>query len=492
MNQRMIVVSNRLPIAINQVGNDWRIEPASGGLVTAIEPLMSKNKGTWIGWPGCGDEAPFDDLASSFSAEHSYQLKPVPLSESEVEKYYRGFSNEALWPLFHDLLGNCNFNLDNYLTYEAVNRRFAQVTAEFSTDDDIIWFHDYQLMLSGWYLRQMHPNRTIAFFLHIPFPSPDLFRRLPWSKQLLRGLLAHDLIGFQTLRDHRNFIHCVTSLVEGVEVVTSHDKHTVLRCGEHYIKAGHFPISIDFNEFSDSAGSKEVSKAAWHLQDNYRQRQLFLGIDRLDYTKGIPERFLAFERALEKYPDMRQKASLLQVVVPSRTMVPDYIDLKRLLEQLAGRINGRFSEQGWIPLHYYYRSLDPIQLLAHYRVAEVCLVTPLRDGMNLVAKEYCASSNDNQGILILSKFAGAFDQLGKHSLQVNPYDIEKTADTIYQAFSMSDNERSRRMAQLRAQIQSNDVHRWLETFIATLGNNPETMPRRPEKHLVELNSILAT
>jgi len=472
MKNRLVVVSNRLPIAINRVGNEWQIQPGAGGLITALAPLMKANQGVWVGWPGCGPEAPLDDLVSSFASEEGYDLSPVPLTEDEVEKYYRGFSNEALWPLFHDLLGNCIFSLDNYKVYDAVNRRFAQKTSEVSSDEDVIWIHDYQLISSGWYVRQLHPERTLAFFLHIPFPSPDLYRRLPWSRQLLASLLAYDVVGFQTLRDHRNFIHCVTSLVKGVEVRSRHRNHTVLRYGDRFIKAGHFPISIDFNDFNKRAGAEEVDKAAWYLHENYEQRQLMLGVDRLDYTKGIPERFLAFERALEKYPEMREKVSLLQVVVPSRTMVPDYIDLKGQLEQLAGRINGRFSEHGWVPLHYHFRSLDTVQLLAHYRTAEIALVTPLRDGMNLVAKEYCACSIGNKGVLVLSMFAGAADQLGKHALVVNPYDIEKTADALFLAFSMPQDERRRRMQLLRSQIRRNDVHRWLETFMTALSSKP--------------------
>jgi len=470
MKNRLVVVSNRLPIAISQVGADWQITPGSGGLVTALTPLMKANHGVWVGWPGCGPEAPIDDLVASFALEQGYELSTVPLTEDEVEKYYRGFSNEALWPLFHDLLGNCIFSLDNYKIYDVVNRHFAEKTIEVSSNEDIVWIHDYQLISCGWYIRQLHPERTLAFFLHIPFPSPDLYRRLPWSRQLLTSLLAYDVVGFQTLRDHRNFIHCVTSLIEGVEVRSRHRNHTVLRYAGRFIKAGHFPISIDFDDFNERASSEEVAETARSLRENYEQRQIMLGIDRLDYTKGIPERFLAFERALEKYPDMREQVSLLQVVVPSRTMVPDYIDLKSQLEQLAGRINGRFSEHGWVPLHYHYRSLDTVQLLAHYRTSEIALVTPLRDGMNLVAKEYCACSTDNQGVLVLSKFAGAADQLGKHALLVNPYDIENTADAIFQAFSMTQGERQRRMRLLRNQIRRNDVHRWLETFITALSS----------------------
>ncbi|MBW2477401.1 MAG: trehalose-6-phosphate synthase [Deltaproteobacteria bacterium] len=469
MNKRMVIVSNRLPIVVNQ-GDDgtWNIKAGEGGLVTALEPLMRKNHGVWIGWPGCGDDAPMADLLEQFTSDQGYSLQPVPLSDDEVENYYRGFANETLWPLFHDLLGNCHFSLEQYRTYELVNRRFAKMTAEISKKDDVIWIHDYQLILCGWYLRQLLPTRSLAFFLHIPFPTPDLFRRLPWKSQILQGMLSYDLVGFQTLRDHRNFVHCVTSLIGGIEVHSRQRHSTVLKWNNRLIRAGHFPISIDADDFIQRASAKEVDEAAWYLHENYEHRQLMLGIDRLDYTKGIPERFLAFERALEKYPEMRQKVSLLQVVVPSRTMVPDYIDLKTQLDQLAGRINGRFAEHGWVPLHYHYRSLDPVQLLAHYRTAEIALITPLRDGMNLVAKEYCACSIDNNGVLVLSEFAGAADQLGKHALLVNPYDVEKTADTLFQAFSMPSEERRRRMTLMRNQIKRHDVHRWLDTFIKAL------------------------
>lgn len=470
MKRRLVVVSNRLPVAISRTGGKWRIQPGTGGLVTALEPLMNANHGIWIGWPGCGPEAPVDELIEGFSAEHGYELKAVPLDEQEVEKYYRGFSNEALWPLFHDLLGHCIFNLDHFRSYDAVNRRFAEIAAEYSTSKDILWIHDYQLILTGRHIRQLHPSHMLAFFLHIPFPPPDLLRRLPWCEQLIEGLLAYDLAGFQTLRDHRNFVHCATTLGRGVEVRSRHRHHTILGYDGHTIKVGHYPISIDSADFAARASSDEVADAAWYLHENYQHRQLILGVDRLDYTKGIPERFLAFERALEKYPEMHEKISLVQVVVPSRTMVPDYVDLKGKLEQLAGRINGRFSQHGWVPLHYHYRNLDPVQLLAHYRTAEIALVTPLRDGMNLVAKEYCASSVDNQGVLILSKFAGAADQLGKHALLVNPYDIEKTADAIHQAFCMPKAEQKRRMALLRAQIRRNDVHHWLDNFLQEFGS----------------------
>lgn len=465
MSRELIVVSNRLPINICRHDGQWQIMPASGGLVTALEPLMRDCSGTWIGWPGCSDEAPFRTLAQDFSSTHGYNIKPVPLTEDEVERYYSGFSNEALWPLFHDLLGNCKFVLEDYRAYESVNRKFAAIIAETGRDDQLVWIHDYQLMLCGGYLREVQPDRTLAFFLHIPFPSPDMFRRLPWAGRILKGLLAYDLIGFQTLRDQRNFVQCATSFIDQVKVARRQRRYTVLDHDGRHIKVCMAPISIDFAHFSESAAAPEVAEEALDLHVSYGQRQLILGIDRLDYTKGIPERFRAFERALEKYPELHQNCSLLQVVVPSRTTVPDYIELKAHLEQLAGNINGRFSEHDWVPLHYHFRSLEAVDLLAHYRAAEIALITPLRDGMNLVAKEFCACKRDNWGVLILSKFAGAADELGKDALVVNPYDVEMTADMIYAAFSMSAEEKQRRMSRLRRQIRRNDVQRWLHTYL---------------------------
>ncbi len=472
-HQRLIVVSNRLPIVVSQEEDQWQIKPGSGGLVTALSPVLKQHRGLWIGWPGSGDEAPLDELFDRFSDEQQYQLHGVTLSDEEVEKYYLGFSNKTLWPLFHDLLGHCHFNEENWPCYGAVNRRFAEAIAEVSTPDDFIWVHDYQLALVGSHLRDLGIRQSLAFFLHIPFPAPDLFRRLPWKTELLRGLLDYDLIGFQTLRDRRNFVNSVLAFVPETEVLSRQRYFTLLRYNGRTLKIGHFPISIDFAQFDAAARSPEVTDAAWYLHEHLGGRQLVLGIDRLDYTKGIPERFLAFERALEKYPEIRTNLSLIQVVVPSRIDVAEYQQLKDELEGMAGRINGRFAEPGWVPIHYLYRSLDPVQLFAYYRTSEIALVTPLRDGMNLVAKEYCACSIERKGVLILSEFAGAADRLGKGALLVNPYDIEGTADAIFQAYSMAHEERLRRMGMLRAEIRRNNVYRWVGWFLAETGPHEE-------------------
>jgi len=467
-----LVVSNRLPVVVTREGKDWHIKSAAGGLVTALGPVMSRRKGLWVGWPGSWDEAPFDQLFSQFSRDYGYRLAAVPLSEEDVELYYRGFSNETLWPLFHDLLGHCHFDLLAWRRYVEVNQKFAETVAANCTNEELIWVHDYQLALVGKLLREQGLQKKLAYFLHIPFPSYDLFRRLPWKEELLEGLLAYDLLGFQTLRDRRNFIAGVRELFPQVRADIRR-RVTILDLGERQVSVGHFPISIDYEEFNQGAAQKAVEDAAWYLHEHYQGRQLVLGIDRLDYTKGIPERFLAFERALEKYPELRQQVSLIQVVVPSRTLVPGYQNLKETLDGLAGRINARFGEHGWVPIHYLYRSLDRTQLFAHYRSCEMALISPLRDGMNLVAKEYCAASVEERGILILSEFAGAAVQLGRHALLVNPYDVEGTADAIWQAYTMPDDERRRRMRQLRAEVRRNNVDRWVEQFLAAVSTQGE-------------------
>jgi trehalose 6-phosphate synthase/phosphatase len=468
INKRLIVVSNRLPIVISKENDQWGIQPGSGGLITALTPILKESKSLWIGWPGTGGKTPIKRLLDQFGSEQGYKLVGIPLSQQEIERYYWGFSNGTLWPLLHDLLGYCKFNLEDWQTYVAVNKKFARAIKKLNRENDIIWVHDYQLSMVGYFLKKLKVRQPLAYFHHIPFPSLDLLRRLPWKTEYTKALLAFDLLGFQTLRDRRNFVNTVTSLISEASILQRQRNFTLIKYGERIIQARNLPISIDFNEFNNAAHSPEVQDAAWYLHENLHERQLMLGIDRLDYTKGIPERFLAFELALEKYPELKQKISLLQVVVPSRTLDPYYQKLKEQLEQMTGRINARFGDAGWIPIHYIFRSLDNTQLIAHYRTSEIAFITPLRDGMNLVAKEYCACSVENNGVLILSEFAGAADQLGEKALLVNPYDIEKTADTIYQAFTMPLEERQQRMRWLRNQIQRNDVHQWLRYFMRAL------------------------
>lgn len=461
--KNLVVVSNRLPTAVYQEAGEWKIKPSPGGLVTALLPIVRRTHGVWIGWAGVNREAPVDELLQEYTGFQDYRLIQVPVSEEEINKFYRGFSNKTIWPLFHDLLGHFSFDLDNLSVYLDINRRFAEKVAESISSDSVVWIHDYQLMCVGYYLREMGVSCHLNFFLHIPFPSVDLFRRLPWNRALLQAILSYDHIGFQTPADRRNFISCIKWLIpEATRTVKK--RRSIIRYEGREILVGYYPISIDFMEFNDAAKSKEAADAAWFLRENISTPVVALGLDRLDYTKGIPERFLAFERLLEKYPETIGRISLLQIVVPSRLNVAEYRALKTTLDGLSGRINARFARQGWMPIDYQFRELDRIQLLGHYRAADIALITPLRDGMNLVAKEYCASSIDNRGVLILSEFAGAAAQLSKGAIIVNPFDLDGTADAVYAAYIMSEEERARRMKLLRAEIKRNDVHRWVGWF----------------------------
>jgi len=476
--KRLLVVSNRLPVIISKKNDKWHLYPGTGGLVTALTPTMEKNHGIWVGWPGCKYEVPAVPLLKDYNAKIKYELHPVRLKDEEIDKYYRGFANETIWPLFHDLLGHCVFNADNWESYVDVNRKFADEAMKVVEPNSFIWIHDYQLLLAGYFLRQRLSKRPLNFFLHIPFPSRDLFRRLPWKQEIITAMLSYDHVGFQTVNDRRNFIQCVKSLVPEA-VIKIHKRLCTVHLEGRTIELGHYPISIDFNEFNDMAKSKEVSDSAWYLHEKHGERTLVLGLDRLDYTKGIPERFLAFERMLEKYPDAHEKMSLIEIVIPSRMDVPGYSDLKEQLDQLVGRINARYTKNGWIPIHYMFRHLERVELLGFYRACEIALVTPLRDGMNLVAKEYCASSIDNNGVLILSEFAGASAQLGKGAIMVNPYDLEGTADAIYSAFIMDKGERQKRMKALRSEVKRNCVQKWVDWF---LGSDISPIQNPPFKH----------
>ncbi len=472
-SNRLVVVSNRLPVIVEQQGQSQRLRASTGGLVTALTPVMEREQGLWIGWLGYVGAKIDPALLKDFARDHAYKLKPVSLTNEDVEGFYHGFSNRAVWPLFHDLIGYCRFELEQWKSYDDVNRRFAKSVCEGLRPGDTIWIHDYQLMMVASHLRRMGVSNPIMFFLHIPFPSVDVFRRMPWRNELIRGLMEFDLLGFQTRRDHKNFVGCVKAMVPDVKISRGRGD-TQIEYGNRTVRAGDFPISIDFDEFADAAASHEVAAEAKLFHTQFSAKKLALGIDRLDYTKGIPHRFLAFERALEKYPELRGNLSLFQVVVPSRTHVQDYQDLKGELDRLVGRINGWFAQTSfrtrrWIPIHYMYGRLDRTQLLACYRACDIALITPLRDGMNLVAKEYCASQIDGKGVLILSEFAGTADQLGKGSIIINPYDREKSADAIHEAYKMSLAERRKRMKLLRSEVRRKDVHQWVKWFFEAAG-----------------------
>jgi trehalose 6-phosphate synthase len=477
--QRLLVVSNRLPFVLqHDERGGWRTRPGSGGLVTALLPVLRDRGGTWIGWLGTTDTVTdLDEVMSRATYDAGYTLRPVLLAPEDVNKFYFGFSNEIIWPLFHDLQSLCNFDPSYWRTYCDVNRKYAQVVAANCAGHDFVWVHDYQLMNVGLELRRLGVAARTAFYLHIPFPSLDIFMKLPWRFALLHALLEYDLIGFQTPRDQRNFLQCLRMLLKEVRVRDKGHRLTIDVDGRE-VRVGSFPIGIDFNGFVKRASDADIGLRAAALQAQLPNRQLILGVDRLDYTKGIPLRLEAFRNALLRYPDLHERVTLIQVVVPSREDIPHYHDLKSQIERLVGEINGQFTKPGgWVPIHYVFRSLERKDLLAYYRAAQIALITPLKDGMNLVAKEYCACSVEENCVLILSEFAGAAAQLQKGALLVNPYDIEGVADAIHRAYTMSADERRGRMRGLRRAIRDQDVFHWVDAFLtAAIAKNLSAFP----------------
>jgi trehalose 6-phosphate synthase/phosphatase len=478
-SNRLIIVSNRLPVVLKKDAEGrWHMESGSGGLVTALAPVLKNRGGLWIGWPGISGEdiTEIESVLRSGVSGTGFSYVPVELTEEEEDKFYRGFANEIIWPLFHDFPSYCIFDPDYWATYKAVNHKFAEVIASNITRDDFIWVHDYHLICAARELRRMTVRSKIAFFLHIPFPPLDIFVRLPWRFQILYSLLEFDLIGFQTMRDRRNFIHCVRTLLKDVAVIGKGQVVTALQ-GDREVRIGTFPISIDFREFARNASTQEVAERAWYIHEDFPDKKIILGIDRLDYTKGIPERLRAFRRLLERFPDLHEKVTLMQVVVPSRRHIPRYAELKIEIEGLVGEINGQFTTSGWIPIQYIFRSLDKIELLAYYRTAEIALITPLKDGMNLVAKEFCACDIEEKGILILSEFAGTISQLHTGALIVNPHDIDGVADAIHYGLHMDYEESQARMKKMRRSVRKYDIFWWVDSFLrAAIAKDLKSFP----------------
>ncbi|MDP9120329.1 MAG: trehalose-6-phosphate synthase [Acidobacteriota bacterium] len=452
----------------------WTLKSGSGGLVSALAPVLSHRGGLWIGWPGLALEkgGAWESLMAEGYRERGYDLTPVLLTDDEVKGFYEGFSNAILWPLFHDLVGRCDFQPSYWYSYLTVNRKFADCVLEHSHGDDFIWVQDYQLIHVAEFVRQDHTERRIGFFLHIPFPPLDIFLKLPWRQQILNAFLAYDLLGFQTARDRRNFLSCVEHLLPHVEVRRDGWLNEV-RSGKHVMRVGTFPIGIDYKAFEEAARSDDIESRMLELERKLAY-EVVVGVDRLDYTKGLPERLQAFRNALHRYPELRERALLMQIVVPSREAVAEYQALKAEVEQLVGEINGEFSTAGWVPVHYHYQSLVRRDLIALYRLARVGFVTSLKDGMNLVAKEICACQVDGRGALVLSEFAGAAAQLKDGALLVNPHDIEGMADALHTAFEMPPEERLRRMRTLQKGIREQDIFWWVDRYLkAALGAVPD-------------------
>jgi len=453
----LVVVSNRLPFRAVRSGDRLVMTRSPGGLVSALEPVLSRRGGVWVGWAG----APREDTEAAgmvLPTSERVRYQHVLLSGHEIAQFYGSFSNRTLWPLFHYFVGRTRIDAASWRVYEAVNQRFAHVAAAQAPPNALMWVHDYQLLRVPYYLRRFARGSPLAFFLHIPFPAADVFRVLPWSRSLLRGLLSCDLVGFHVPAYVQNFLTCAQRLL-GCEVDRTAG---VVRFEGRDVTAAAHPISIDVGLIERLAASA-VPQPGPRGQDRIAE---VLGVDRLDYTKGIHERLLAVERLLERWPGYRGRVRFTQVLVPSRERVAEYSELKRQIDEIVGRVNGRFSEEGWIPVRYLVRALPPEELVPLYRGADIALVTPLRDGMNLVAKEYVAAQLENDGVLILSEMAGAADEL-QEALVVNPFDVEAVADTLDRALSMSAEERRARMSALRDRVRERDVHAWVERFLAS-------------------------
>jgi trehalose 6-phosphate synthase len=451
-----VVVANRLPVDLETLPDgttEWRASP--GGLVTALAPMLRSRGGAWVGWPGVADEAP-----EPFE-EDGLKLHPVSLSEQDVEDYYEGFSNGTLWPLYHDVVAPPEFHRHWWQAYLRVNERFADAVAEVAAEGATIWVQDYQLQLLPAALRERRPDLRIGFFLHIPFPPVELFMQLPWRKRIIEGLLGADLVGFHTAGGARNFRALATRFTDATA------ERGALQYGRRTVRYGAFPISIDSKSLDELARTPEVQAEAKRIREDLgNPEHLILGVDRLDYTKGIEVRIRAFE---ELIADGRAEDTvMIQIATPSRERVEHYVQLRADVEQAVGRINGDYASVGHPVLHYLHQSLPREELVAFFVAADVMLVTPLRDGMNLVAKEYVASRGDLGGALVLSEFTGAAIEL-KDALLVNPHDIDGLKDAITAAFDMPTAERSKRMRTLHRQVLTHDVDRWARSFLDALG-----------------------
>lgn len=470
---RLLLVSNRLPVTLRRSrSGNTEIVKSSGGLVAGVAPVHQSEGGLWFGYPG----EHVDKAAREALDEARYV--PVTVSASEMRGYYSGYSNSSLWPLFHYFIEHARFDRREFEAYRTVNERFADTIAERAMPGDTIWVHDYQLMLLPRLLRERLPSARIGFFLHIPFPSSEVFGLLPQREEILRGLAGADLIGVHTYDYAR---HLVSSFRRYLGVF-GHEG-TINIDGRAVEIAAH-PLGISVEDVRGYAYSSAAETRVADLMRDMRGRQILLGVDRLDYTKGLPLKLEAFRTVLSDYPKWRDSIVLIQVAVPSRTNIESYRAQKAEVERLVGDINGAFGRPGRVPIHYIYRSIPSAELGALYRVADIAVVTPLRDGMNLVAKEYVAAHSDAPGVLVLSEFAGAATELGE-AIRVNPHDVEGTAAALNQALEMPAAERRSRMQAMFRRVQGNDVHAWYRRYRRALDRESTTDITLPERYSPE-------
>ncbi|MDD7938691.1 trehalose-6-phosphate synthase [Actinomycetospora lutea] len=461
----LLVVANRLPFDLHADG-EWHHSP--GGLVTALEPTLRARGGAWVGWPGLQDAEPepFD--------EDGLSIRPVPISADEVAAYYEGFANATLWPLYHDVVATPHFDRSWWEAYRRVNERFADAAAGAAADGATVWVQDYQLQLVPRLLRERRPDLRIGFFLHIPFPPVELFAQLPWRRELVEGLLGADVVGFQTAGGAENFRRVTTRLTDAsaddVPITVGGRPGHVTAPDGRTITIGAHPISVDAADLEAIARSDATVERAEALRHELGDpRTVLLGVDRLDYTKGIDVRLQAFAEVLRDHRLDPAETVLIQVATPSRERVEHYAETRDDIELTVGRINGEYASIGHTVVHYVHQATPREELVAFFRAADVMLVTPYRDGMNLVAKEYVASRPDGGGALVLSEFTGAADELGEGAFLVNPHDLDAVADAIVAAASQDAEEGRRRMGRMHEQVLEHDVERWAAGFLEALG-----------------------
>lgn len=476
LRKRIIIVSNRLPFTVRAESGDLKFIPSIGGLATGLSsyleflrdhPAVSVDY-LWVGWPG--STIPVEERRKVQSRSLSeFNALPVFLSEEEIEKFYQGFCNKTIWPLFHYFSVYTNYDEDQWSHYVEVNRNFLRTLLEILRPDDTIWIHDYHLMLLPRMLREELSSATIGFFLHIPFPNYEVFRLLPskWRKRILEGLLGADLIGFHTNDYKQDFLRCVLRIL-------GHDSNMgEIVVGDRVVKAETFPMGIDFGKYHTGACRDAVQQEKIEINEQLREAKVILSIDRLDYTKGIANRLEAFQVFLEASPQWHGKVVLLLIVVPSRIDVEHYELMKNQIERLVGMINGKFGSPGWTPIIYMFKALTFAPLVAMYSASHIAMITPLRDGMNLIAKEYVAAREDKTGVLILSEMAGASKEL-LEAIIINPNNRNEIAEAIAEALEMPEAEQIRRIAVMQERLKRYDVVHWAADFMEELTNTRQT------------------
>lgn len=458
---RLIIISNRLPVSISERNGELTLNPSAGGLATGLNSLKSEREVHWIGWPGINTSKKEKQLAITEKLE-ALNMTPVFIPKDKFSGYYNGFSNSTLWPLFHYFQQYSDFYERTWRDYQYVNYLFAEQIFKTAKEDDIFWVQDYHLMLVPQLIRQQFKQASIGFFLHIPFPTYELLRTMPKRRELLNGVLGADLIGFHTHDYARHFLSAVRRIL-------GHESHFLgrIRLEDRVIEVDSFPMGIDYDKYANAVKKPAVIKEVKRYQKEIGDVKIILTIDRLDYSKGLPQRVRAFKLFLEKYPEFQGKVSMVMIVVPSRDNIKHYNALKEELDKRVGSINSKYGNISWTPVHYYYRAITFNRLIAWYKLSPIALITPFRDGMNLVAKEYIATKDDGKGVLILSEMAGAAKELVS-ALQVNPNNLHHIADSIYQALEMDEEEKIESIRSMQKVVKRNNVNRWASIFLDNL------------------------